>query len=98
MDTAQRLMRLLEQDRARIATLGTRAGNVGLVFEQFARRVLLSVAQLRPSVPLSSPTIRSALRTLGELGIVQELTGQRRNRVFAYRTYLDILGEGAQPL
>jgi Fic family protein len=98
VDTAQRLMRLLEQDRARIATLGTRAGNVGLVFDQFARRVLLSVSQLRPSVPLSPPTIRSALRTLSELGIVQELTGQQRNRVFAYRNYLDILGEGAQPL
>lgn len=98
VDTAQRLMRLLEQDRARIATLGARAGNVGLVFDQFARRVLLSVSQLRPNVPLSPPTIRSALQTLSELGIVQELTGQRRNRVFAYRNYLDILGEGAQPL
>jgi len=98
VDTAQRLMRLLEQDRARIATLGARAGTVGLVFEQFARRVLFSVAQLRPVVPLSAPTIRSAIHALGELGIVQELTGQRRNRVFAYRNYLEILGEGAQPL
>lgn len=43
-------------------------------------------------------TIRAAVRTLEEMEIVNELTGQRRHRVFAYRQYLDILGEGAQPL
>jgi hypothetical protein len=35
---------------------------------------------------------------LQDLGIVNELTGQQRHRVFAYQQYLDILSEGAQPL
>lgn len=98
VDTAQRLLALLRDDRARIAGLGTRAGNVGLVFEQFAHRVLLGVPQLQPKLALSAPTIRSAIRTLEDLRILNELTGQRRNRVFAYERYLDILSEGAQPL
>lgn len=98
VDTAQRLLTLLAQDRARIATLGARAGNVGLVFEQFARRVLLNVAQARPQLALSPPTIRAAIATLSDMGIVNELTGQRRHRVFAYQSYLEILSEGAQPL
>lgn len=98
VDTAQRLLALLAADRARIATLGTRAGNVGLVYEQFARRVLLSVPQVRPQLTLSDPTIRSAITTLGNMGIVNELTGQRRNRVYVYQSYLEILSEGAQPL
>ncbi|MEO6263615.1 MAG: Fic family protein [Luteimonas sp.] len=98
VDTAQRLLALLTRDRARIATLGARAGNVGLVFDQFARRVLLSVPQVRPHLALSAPTIRAAMRTLEEMEIVNELTGQRRHRVFAYSAYLDILSEGAQPL
>lgn len=98
VETAQRLLALLARDRARIATLGARAGNVGLVFEQFARRVLLGVPQVQPHLALSAPTIRAAIRTLEEMGIVNELTGQRRHRVFAYRQYLDILSEGAQPL
>ncbi len=33
-----------------------------------------------------------------DLETVNELTGQRRHRVFACQTCLDILGEGAQPL
>ncbi|HEY0860999.1 MAG TPA: Fic family protein [Pseudoxanthomonas sp.] len=98
VDTAQRLLALLARDRARIATLGKRAGNVGLVFDQFARRVILSVPQVLPQLPLSAPTIRAAVETLQEMEIVNELTGQQRHRLFAYSTYLAILSEGAQPL
>jgi hypothetical protein len=32
------------------------------------------------------------------LNIVREITGQRRNRVFAYQKYLDILSEGTEAL
>ena len=75
-----------------------RAGNVGLVFDQFARRVLLGVPQIQPQLTLSMPTIRTAVRTLQDMEIVNELTGQRRHRIFAYQRYLEILSEGAQPL
>lgn len=78
--------------------MGRRAGNIGLVFEQFARRVVLNVPQLQPRVALSGPTIRAAIAALQDMGLVVELTGQQRRRVFAYRQYLDILSEGAQPL
>ena len=98
VDTAQRLLALLARDRARIAALGKRAGNVGLVFEQFARRVMSTVPQLAPHIPLTPPTIRAAVRALEELEILNELTGQQRHRVFAYQEYLGILSEGAQPL
>lgn len=98
VDTTQRLLALLREDRARIAGLGARAGNVGLVFEQFARRVLLGVPQLQSSLTLSAPTIRAAIRSLEDMQIINELTGQRRHRMFAYQHYLDILSEGAQPL
>jgi len=32
------------------------------------------------------------------MDIAQELTGQKRNRVFVYRDYLAILNEGTEPL
>jgi len=98
VDTAQRLLALLARDRARIAGLGKRAGNIGLVFEQFARRVVSNVPHLVPHVPLSAPTLRAAIAALQELEILNEVTGQRRHRVYAYQAYLDILSEGAQPL
>jgi hypothetical protein len=36
------------------------------------------------------------MATLTQLGIVREVTGQRRNRIFAYNEYLNILNEGTE--
>jgi hypothetical protein len=38
------------------------------------------------------------MECLVALEIAREVTGGRRNRVFAYDAYLAILGEGAEPL
>jgi hypothetical protein len=38
------------------------------------------------------------MTALMNLGLVRELTGYRRNRVFAYDQYLAILGEGTEPI
>jgi Fic family protein len=47
---------------------------------------------------MTAPTVNAALADLVRLKIVDEVTGRRRGRVFAYRAYLDILGEGTAPL
>jgi Fic family protein len=98
VETAQRQLALVAADRARVAGLGARAGNVGRVFESFVRHVLLSAPQAAAGLEMSVPTVRAGIRTLVELGIVNELTGKRRYRVFAYDAYLRILAEGAQPI
>jgi hypothetical protein len=45
---------------------------------------------------ISFPTTAKAIQTLIDLGIVRELTGQCRNRVFVYDGYLAILNEGGE--
>ncbi len=42
--------------------------------------------------------IYTSLNHLYKLGIMKEMTGRRRNRLFAYRQYLGILDAGAEPL
>lgn len=42
---------------------------------------------------MTFPTATKAMQTLVALGIARELTGQRRNRVFVYDTYLDLLNQ-----
>ena len=37
-----------------------------------------------------------AMHAMEKLGIVREITGQQRNRVFAYDRYLSILSEGTE--
>ena len=47
---------------------------------------------------LSFPTASKAIDALVGLGIAREITGGRRNRLFAYDAYLAILSEGTEPL
>jgi hypothetical protein len=41
-------------------------------------------------------TVNAVLAALEHLGIVDEMTGRRRRRVFRYRRYLAILSEGTE--
>ena len=43
-------------------------------------------------------TASRALNALERLAIVREITGRKRDRVYAYQQYLTILNEGAEPL
>jgi len=47
---------------------------------------------------VSLPSVNASLAALQEAGIVREMTGRRRNRVFSYDAYLKILSEGTEPL
>lgn len=46
--------------------------------------------------PVTFPTAGAGMEVLHELGIAREVTGKRRNRVFAYGKYPDILDEGTE--
>ena len=47
---------------------------------------------------MSFSTVGKVMQALSAQGISRELTGQRRNRVFVYDAYLNILNEGGEPL
>jgi hypothetical protein len=38
------------------------------------------------------------MESLVEMGLVRELTGKKRNRVFIYDEYLAVLSEGTEPI
>ena len=98
MTTAQRLLELFQSDEKRLTGLGRSGPSVRRGYEALRRRPLTNIGQLRARSGLSFPTASKALETLAELGIAREITGGRRNRLFAYDAYLAILSEGAEPL
>lgn len=63
-------------------------GNGRLGYAALRRRPLTSTKQLKELSGLSFPTAGKAIETLVQLGIAREITGGRRNRLFAYDTYL----------
>jgi Fic family protein len=94
VETAQKLVRIGMEDAARIQTLGRLAGSCLQVHQALKRRPVNTIARLSQETSLSLPTVTAALGRLGEAGLVTEVTGRRRNRVFSYPRYLEIMGEG----
>ena len=69
-----------------------RSGWIGITYSRppsaapvYDRRDIGRANQLTP------PTVNAAVLDLQRLGIVEEVTGRRRGRVFGYRAYLDLL-------
>ncbi|GAB1406433.1 Fic family protein [Thermomonas brevis] len=98
VDTAQRLLRLFQDDRATLRASGRLAGTALQLHEAFSRHPLLTSARLVKDTGLSKPAIGRGLALMESAGILRETTGKQRYKVYAYQQYLDILSEGAQPL
>lgn len=98
VDTAHRLLALFSNDAVRVQTLGRAAANALRVFDSLCARPLANLNALTESTGASYPTVARAVEALENLGIVREITGRKRERVFAYTRYLGILNEGTEPL
>lgn len=98
VDTARRLAALFQQDTIRTQASGRSVTNTLRVLAALRQRPLYSLKQLCTDTGMTFPTAAKAMQTLQALGIARELTGLRRNRVFVYDAYLNILNEGGEPL
>ncbi len=97
-ETAAELLRLFAADSRRIEQLGRPAASALRVHGALQTRPFITVADVSRRLGLSQPTIRKSIAHLEQLRIVDEVTGQRRDRVFAYRDYMTILNRGTEPL
>ncbi len=98
VDTAQRLVALFARDRERIASAGRTANSLLRVFDALRERPISTAAMLSERSGASLPTTNRMLEQLRGLGIVTELTGRKRDRLFSYAEYVRILSEGTSPL
>jgi Fic family protein len=93
VQTARRLVALFQQDAQRTQASGRGAANARRVLDALRQRPMCSLRQLCQTTAMTFPTASKSMQTLTNLGIVRELTGQRRNRVFVYDGYLNVLNE-----
>ncbi len=97
VDTAQRLMQLTSEDGTRINKLGRVAGSVHQVHRTLLERPIASSNWLQEKTQLSPATINTCLKQLEGISIVSELTGRKRNRLYSYYRYIDVMNQGTEP-
>ncbi len=90
VQTFQAIHQLRQSVAAQIQTLGKRGTNAHRVLELLYAKPTTTTAALARRLSISQPTADRTLADLRKLGIIHELTGQRRNRVFYFKDYYQL--------
>ncbi|MDR2573824.1 MAG: Fic family protein [Desulfovibrio sp.] len=86
-----KLANMAEADKAGIAHLGRAASSAAQVHAALLERPIVTAAWIAGKTGLSAATVNKALSNLEKLHIVRRLNDNKRNRLFAYGQYMDIL-------
>ncbi len=89
--TAIEIDRLFRADKEKIDQLGRGAPSALLVYQLAQASPIFSIKHASRESKLSFPTASAAVQRLTDAGILQESSGRRRDRLFLYAKYLDVL-------
>lgn len=81
----------VREDREKIQSIGRGSKSATLVHQAMLRHPIASTQKLKEEIGLTDATINASLRKLQELGIAEETTGQKRNRLFCYSRYMNLI-------
>ncbi|MDA8140252.1 MAG: winged helix-turn-helix transcriptional regulator [Desulfobacteraceae bacterium] len=96
VDTARQLVDLSKQDQDKISTLGRAAASTLRVHRVLMEHPIATSGLLSRKTGLSAATVNKALGHLEQLEIIRELTAQKRNRLFSYTRYVEIMNQGTE--
>ncbi|WP_445147806.1 Fic family protein [Baekduia sp. Peel2402] len=91
-DTAEHIFELRERHRTYVMEAGAGPNGLKLLSELY-RRPLVNVSYLAARLDVSFPTANRLVSRFEELGLLREITGQRRSRIYRYEPYLALFDE-----
>jgi Fic family protein len=92
-NAAQRMFRLVNDDRRRLTNLDSVNVSAIRLFERLPEHPMITATKALELTTSTKPTTNKAIETLVEAGVLEEITGKQRDRIYAYRKYLDVLAE-----
>ncbi len=92
-ETAVKILDLRERDRERL-TLGRRSPSAHALLDHLFETPYVDVKGVQEKLDLSQPAANSLVNAFEGAGILQEITGFKRNRLFRYGDYLALFPEG----
>lgn len=96
--TANRLTAIIREDRERIQSMKRLTGSALRVLEVMMKTPVVTVSRVSEVTTIVPSSVSNVLKAMTGMGLVKELTGQKRNRLFCYDRYLKVLSEGTEPL
>lgn len=94
VETTQQLLKRADEDIVKIQTLKSAASSALRVHRSLTEHPIASAKSLADKTGLSPATVNKCLVHLETLGIVRNLAGRKRHRLFKYTEYIEILNQG----
>ena len=94
--TAQQLHDLSNNDRDKVGGLGRAAASTLKIHRVLMEHPISTVGFLVKETGITAATVNKCLGHLERIGIVRELTAQKRNRLFSYHRYVEIMSKGTE--
>ena len=89
--TARKIVNLKEEHRQLVLDrMGRRSGNAIALLESLYFKPIFTVEHAEAITNLSYPNANTLIKDLCDIGLLQEITGQKRNRAFSYEPYLAV--------
>ncbi|HBG26733.1 MAG: cell filamentation protein Fic [Planctomycetes bacterium GWF2_41_51] len=94
--TANQLREVAEKDRKEIQSIGRAAGSALRVHQALLQKPVISIPIACKLSGLWTTSVTMVMKQFEKLGIVKEITGGRRNRLYSYINYMKILNKGME--
>ena len=89
-DVFRQILVLRTQSEHALLSLGKRAHSAQQALNLLYRKPLITSADLEQALEISTPTANGLIKELIRLGILKEITGQQRGKVYAFEAYLNL--------
>lgn len=89
--TAHKIIDLQNKDRAKIIKVHKETSRAAFFHEKLFERPIISIKDIVKIMDVTFPTANDICKKLIDTGILKEITGKFRGRIFSYKNYLDVL-------
>ncbi|HAZ14504.1 MAG: cell filamentation protein Fic [Bdellovibrionales bacterium GWA2_49_15] len=96
VSSAKELLKIINLDNEQIGGLGRPSESCLKIHKALIERPIAASNGLVKKTGLTAATVNKGLGHLVNLGIINELTARKRNRLFVYSKYIEILNEGTE--
>lgn len=96
VNTAQSLLELSNSSQEKINELGRSSISCQKIHKILLERPIATSNWISEKTGISPATVNKSLEKLQEIGVINELTSQKRNKLYSYKKYIEIMDKGTE--
>jgi ribosomal protein S25 len=97
-ETARSILDMREQHRVHITERLSKSANALKLLDYLFQRPMVSASEAKQVMEVSFVTASNVIGKLEETGLLKEITGQKRNKVYRYEPYIALFNQRALAL